>query len=188
MLLGVALAIVAISAGAIFNGWTPTGWAFGRNGAGLFGLTSASTATRTPAATFTATISPAIAACLATTGFSGATSPASGGHDFADVAFPTDAVSKVYQAFTDGAYHFTLLDVCAPDSTPSSARSFYALAMPANGWSPSATYPYAGNPTRACGDTYCWVKGSAPQRFVSLERVAASGARVVYQLRLGLLP
>ena len=194
MLLGVALALVAIVTGVIFSGAAPFGLRLSRDGFGLLGATATTPATLpsatvivTPTLTAPATISPAAAACLALPGYSKATSPASAGTNFPDVPFPVDAVSFVYSTFADGAYRFTLLSVCAPDAAPASVRAFYAQSLPANGWSPSATFPYAGHPTRACGDSYCWKKGSSPQRFISLERVAAPGAQVTYQLRLGLL-
>lgn len=193
MLLGVALALVAIVAGVVFSGAAPFGLGLNRDGFGLIGATATAPATTTlaiatPTIAATATISPAVAACLAVPGYSKATSPPRAGTKFPDIPFPVNAVSFVYSTFSDGAYRFTLLSACAPDASPASVRAFYAQALPANGWSPSATFPYSGHPTRACGDSYCWKKGSSPQRFVSLERVAASGARVIYQLRLGLLP
>jgi serine/threonine protein kinase len=193
MLLGVALALVAIVTGVIFSGAAPFGLGWSRGGFGLLGPTATAPATLTPVTgtptlTVTATISAAAAACLALSGYSKATSPASAGTSFPDVPFPVNAVSFVYSTFSDGAYHFILLSACAPDASSASVRAFYAQAMPANGWIPSATFPYAGHPTRACGDSYCWKKGSSPQRFVSLERVTASGAQATFQLRLGLLP
>lgn len=178
VLLGVLLTLIAVVAGAVYNGWTPLGLLNGSSGQG---------AHSSPRATQTAKPSASDAACLALQGFSGASNPATGGSTFADTPFPTGAVSAIYQTFQDGGYHFTLLNACAPSTSIANVRAFYAQAMPVNGWTPSSTYPYGGQATRACGDPYCWVKGSSPPRYVSLESVGASGAEVTYQLRLGVL-
>ena len=187
MLMGIALTIVAIVTGALLSGLAPAALGLGGPGKGLFGLGLEVTATATRPATpvATATISPASAACRALPGYSAASAPAYGGASFADTPFPSGAVSLLSQTFVDGSYHFILLDACAPTTTAAGLRAFYSQAMPANGWSPSSTYPYAGNPDRACGDTFCWTKGSAPKRYVSLESVVAHGAQITYQLRFG---
>jgi serine/threonine protein kinase len=111
--------------------------------------------------------------------------PATGGANFADVPFPSSSLSYVAKTFSDGSYHFSLVSVCSPGLSSANLRSYFATAMPNNGWTRSSTYPYAGNPSRACGDSYCWTKGSGPVRYASLEAVQPGASGVTYQLRLG---
>ena len=184
MLVGITLTLVAIVAGVLMSGPLTTALGLSGSGLGIFG--DAATATRTTAPAVTAT-APASAACKALSGFGAATTPAYAGPAFADVPFPAGAVSVVQETFVDGSYHFILLNVCAPNTSAASVRSFYTQAMPVNNWISSATYPYAGQPDKSCGDVYCWTKGTSPARYASLEAVTTRGALVTYQLRLGKL-
>ncbi len=124
--------------------------------------------------------------CTQRSDFASKGQPASGGSDFADVPFPPSSLSYVAKTFSDGAYHFHLISVCAPNLSGANLRSFYATAMPDNGWTPSSKYPYAGNSNRACGDAYCWIKSNGPLRYASLEAVEQGASGVTYQLRLGI--
>jgi hypothetical protein len=185
MLLGIILTLVAIVAGVVFSGPASAALGLGGPGLGIFGGGATPAVTHTAAPSASVTISPVSSGCKALPGFGAATAPAFAGAAFADVPFPANAVSAVHQTFVDGTYHFILLAVCAPSATAASVRAFYAQAMPVNNWTPSATFPYAGQPDKACGDVYCWTKGSTPVRFASLESVTTRGAQVTYQLRLG---
>jgi hypothetical protein len=91
--------------------------------------------------------------------------------------------------FQEGSYQFQLIGVCSASSSPDAVHTFFVDHLQTAGWIQSSTYPYGGNPTSACGDPYCWVKGTAPdQRYISLEQVPSSGPPTVYQLRLGIGP
>lgn len=185
MLAGIVLTLVAIATGVLFGG--PVAAALGLSGSGLVilggGAPAAATHTIAPGAS--ATVAPASAACNTLPGFSAATAPAYAGATFNDVPFPPNGISAVHQTFVDGSYRFILLDVCAPNTSAAIVRGFYAQAMPVNNWTPSATFPYAGQPDMACGDIYCWIKEAPVTRYVSLERVTTHGAQVTFQLRLG---
>lgn len=126
--------------------------------------------------------------CMHIPGFSDQAHAASAGATYSDMLFPPNSVSYLYQTFNDGNYQFQLYNVCTDAATPDQVRAFYASNLPSAGWAQSATYPYQGNSSRACGDPYCWVNGSSPTRYASLEQVGANGPATVYQLRLGLLP
>lgn len=127
------------------------------------------------------------ATCAQAPGF-GAAGTASAGSEFTDVAFPANSVSVTSSAFTD-VYDFKLVNVCANNGTANGVRSFYASNLPSAGWSQSATYPYNGNVSSNCGDSYCWRRQiGADIRYVSLENVNAAGSVVVYVLRLAKAP
>ncbi|HEY7343406.1 MAG TPA: hypothetical protein VH591_21220 [Ktedonobacterales bacterium] len=130
----------------------------------------------------------AIDSCLQQPGFAGSTGQPTAGADFQDVGFPDASVSYFGDTFTDGSYQFQIVEVCTVTASADNIRSFYASSMPSNGWTQTDHFPYAGDPNRGCGDPYCWVQGSSPTRFASLEKVTVVGADVVYELRLGTLP
>jgi hypothetical protein len=103
------------------------------------------------------------------------------------VPFPLHSLGYVSQTFNDGVYHFEIIAVCTPDSAPNTIRTFFAQAFPGAGWIQSSVYPYAGKPTRACGDAYCWswsAQGGKTSRWSSLEDVQQKGSAVVYNIRL----
>jgi hypothetical protein len=147
--------------------------------------TTAPGATVSPPTTASPTIAP-ITNCAQLSTFAGA-GPASGGANFPDVPFPGGSVSAAASASTT-IYQFWLVPVCTNTTIPAAVQSFYASALPGAGWSQSASYPYGGDPTRACGDPYCWRLGGPPVRYVSLESVAAKGTVTTYTLRLALAP
>lgn len=149
--------------------------------------TSAATVQSTPAQPTSPPATPTRVAtyCTQQPNFASKGGPATGGTGFADVPFPPSSLSYVAKTFSDGAYHFSLVSVCSPGLSSTNLRSYFATAMPDNGWTRSSTYPYAGNPSRACGDAYCWTKGSAPIRYASLEALQQGASGVIYQLRLG---
>ena len=109
---------------------------------------------------------------------------------------PSQSIGHVQKVFDDPAvgepgmvYHFELVSVCAPATTPNGVKAFYARQMPqTDGWAQSDTFPYAGDFSRACGDPYCWVwgpPGGDISRFASLESVTQAGDVTTYQLRIG---
>lgn len=125
--------------------------------------------------------------CSQAPGF-GSAGPASAGSNFTDVTFPAGSVSVASSTYTE-VYSFQIINVCTNNTSTSSVRGFFASGLPGNGWSQSATYPYKGNVSSACGDPYCWRKQYASNiRYVSLESVTAAGSVVVYSLRLATAP
>jgi len=111
------------------------------------------------------------------------------------IPFPTYAPGFLYSTFTDPSptnpqdvYHFIRISACAPTTNVAALQAFYASAMINNGWSQSGNFPYGGDYSRLCGDSYCWnwgPPGGDINRFVSLESVQQVGSAVTYQLRLG---
>jgi serine/threonine protein kinase len=106
-----------------------------------------------------------------------------------NVPFPPHSLGYVSQpgGFDDGAYHFEIISVCTPDSTPDSIKTFFANAFPNAGWTQSHVYPYNGNLARACGDAYCWAwkaQGGNTSRWSSLEGVTQHGSSAIYNIRL----
>ncbi len=130
--------------------------------------------------------SPSATQCSQVAGF--ATAPAaSAGSGFADVPFPPQSVGAV-AATAANLYSFALVSACAQGVGPQSILVFYAQRMVAAGWTQSATYPYGGDPTHVCGDTYCWRKADKSVRYVSLEQMSSSQALTVYTLRVATAP
>ncbi|HEV8194256.1 MAG TPA: serine/threonine-protein kinase, partial [Ktedonobacterales bacterium] len=169
---------------------SPVGAALGPSMASPTASTSTVQSTPSHPANPTATVplatpTRAVTYCTRLPDFASKGQPATGGANFADVPFPSSSLSYVGKTFSDGSYHFSLVSVCSPGLSGANLRSYFATAMPDNGWTRSSTYPYAGNPSRACGDAYCWTKGSAPVRYASLEAVQQGAPGVMYQLRLG---
>ena len=127
--------------------------------------------------------------CQQIAGFSGAGSIPEGGR-LSNVPFPsnaqsTEAVDTVNQT---GLYEVLEFNVCAPATTTSALRSFYASQFPNMGWTQSTMYPYDGGYQAACGDPYCWGIGEPPE-FSSLESVTAAGnGFVTYRMRLAFPP
>jgi hypothetical protein len=115
-------------------------------------------------------------------------SAATGGSDFPELPFPAESLSYHISTTYYGSYSSRLIKVCSPSLTPDDAREFFASNLPNDGWEQSDTFPYKGDPTRSCGDPYCWVQGSSPSYYVSLEQVSGSGSSALYTLRLGTLP
>lgn len=120
--------------------------------------------------------------CAHASGFSHAL-PAGAGPGFADVSFPERSVGVAQSPFTD-TYQFQLINVCTDDSTVGGIRSFFAAHLPVSGWTNVATYPYHGDPTSACGDSFCWRMASSPVHYVSLEQARTAGSVALDTLRL----
>jgi hypothetical protein len=83
------------------------------------------------------------------------------------------------------SYSFTIWGVCTAAATPTDIRAFFSAQMPAHGWTQSATFPYQGDPMRACGDAYCWSRAISPKAtdYISLESVRAAGTVTLYTVR-----
>jgi hypothetical protein len=151
----------------------------------------APTATSRPVSVPTATSVP-VTSCTQVSGFGGAGS-ISAGSQFTEVSFPSNTVGFVAQTFEDNSYQFRIISACTKGTTASAIRSFYASKLPPTGFAQSSTFPYKGNSSSACGDPYCWFRGTAHPSFqatqyVSLEAVAALGSVVTYNLRLCITP
>lgn len=103
-----------------------------------------------------------------------------------DIPFPPGSVSYLGETLTEGQYSYDLVNVCSNGLTADAARAYFSQSLPRSGWTQSALYPYQGDPTRACGDPYCWQQGSSTPRFISLEQVqnVSNGAASTYVLRL----
>jgi len=150
----------------------------------------AATATSQPSVP-TSTAVP-VTSCAQVSGFGSAGSISAGSH-FTEVSFPSNTVGFVAQTFEDNSYQFRIISACTNGTTASAIRSFYASGLPPTGFAQSSTFPYKGNASSACGDPYCWFRGSAHPSFqatqyVSLESVTAHGAVVTYNLRLCITP
>lgn len=83
------------------------------------------------------------------------------------------------------SYSFEVVGLCADFVAPTSVQSLYGAQMPHNGWTQSATFPYKGDISAACGDPYCWkrVANSQTTEYLSLESVHASGTATLFTLR-----
>ncbi len=149
---------------------------------GTTATTTGSTSTSTTGSTTTA---PATCATLV----SGATT-ASAGTAFTDVSYPTGAVANgltLHHSGT-GLWSVYLQNACAPGTTASAVRSYYATQLPAHGWAYAPTLPFDGGYQAPCGDAYCWAKDTAP-RYVGLEAVTdAGGGNVTFTLRFFVPP
>jgi hypothetical protein len=127
--------------------------------------------------------------CEQIPGFSGA-GPIPEGGRLDNVPFPSNAVSTeaVDTVNQTGLYEVMEFNVCAPATTPTALRSYYASQFPSMGWTQSSTYPYDGGYQAACGDPYCWKVGQQPE-YSSLEVVTAAGSGfVTYRMRLAFPP
>jgi hypothetical protein len=104
------------------------------------------------------------------------------------VPFPPHALGAISADLDDGAFHTRTLDLCVPFASPDDVRSYYTSGMAGLGWRQSSTYPYGGDPTRSCGDQYCWSwaaqNGGQTTRYASLENVRQSGQATLYRVRL----
>ena len=123
-------------------------------------------------------------ACRAISGFSGARS-ASAGSSFPDVPFPPASLGYQISTTYYGSYLSRRIEICGPALSADGARAFMLANMPADGWTQSSTFPYEGNPSRACGDPYCWTQDSSPAYYVSLEQVSQRGSRHALYAPLG---
>jgi hypothetical protein len=103
-----------------------------------------------------------------------------------DIPFPPNSVSYLGENLTEGQYSYDLVSVCSNCLSANAARAYFSQSLPRAGWTQSALYPYQGDPTRACGDPYCWQQSSSPSRYISLEQVqdVSNGAASTYVLRL----
>jgi hypothetical protein len=127
--------------------------------------------------------------CQQLPGFSGA-GPIPEGGRLSNVPFPSNAVSTEASDVVNqtGLYEVLEFNVCAPGTTPTAIRSYYASQFPSMGWTQSSTYPYDGGYQASCGDPYCWKVGSTPE-YSSLEVVTAPGSGfVTYRMRLAFPP
>ncbi len=126
-------------------------------------------------------------ACQSVQAFANASS-ATAGSSFPEIPFPDGSLSYQMSSTYYGTYFSRLVKVCSPSLTADGARTFFASSLPDSGWTQSDTFPYKGDPTRSCGDPYCWVQSSSPSYYVSLEEVSDDGSSAFYLLRLGTLP
>ena len=140
----------------------------------------------TQAASATATATPVPSACQRLSNFIGAHTATITPMFSRDIAFPPASLSYLGDSFTDGSYRYNLVDVCSSGMTADGVRAFFAQALPQSGWEQSANFPYHGDPSRACGDPYCWQNGSSPGQLISLEQAqtVSNGAATTYVLRL----
>ncbi len=153
--------------------------------------TMTAAAAGTPTAPATATSAP-ITSCAQVSGFGSAGSISTGSH-FSEVSFPAHTVGVFRQTFETNSYQFRLISACTAGTTAAAIRAHFSNSLPPTGFIQSLTFPYQGNPNTACGDPYCWYKGSAHPsfqagRYVSLENVSAIGSVVTYTLRLSITP
>ena len=143
-------------------------------------------ATQSPALVVNSpTLAPVPSACRQLSDFIGANTATITPMFPEDVPFPTASLSYLGDSFTDGSYAYDLVDVCSNGISGDGVRAFFSQTLPQSGWTQSNQFPYQGNPTRACGDPYCWQNSSSPSRFISLEQVqnVRAGA-TTYMLRL----
>lgn len=152
---------------------------------------AAAAAAGTPTATAPATSAP-ITSCAQISGFGNAGAISTGSH-FSEVGFPAHTVGVIQQTFETNSYQFRLISACTAGTTAASIRAYFSNGLPPSGFIQSLDFPYQGNPNAACGDVYCWYKGSAhpslqASRYVSLENVTAVGSVVTYTLRLAITP
>jgi hypothetical protein len=153
---------------------------------GTPGTATPGTPTTPPDVTPAPTIPAGITDCSQVSGFSGA-GAASAGAGFSDVSFPPSSVGFVSSTFTT-VYQFKLIKACTKSASANDVRAYFASALPGAGWANSGTFPYSGDPTRGCGDPYCWRKSSSGVRYVSLESLSSSGSVTVYIIRLATAP
>jgi hypothetical protein len=173
--LGLLISACSSSANAHSTSPTPSGGAAGAT------ATAQSSPTSLPAP------NAGTANCAQAPGF-GSAGPASAGSNFTDVLFPSGSVGIASSPYTE-VYSFQVINACTNSTSTGSVHSFFASSLPGNGWSQTATYPYKGIVSSACGDPYCWRKQYASNiRYVSLENVTAAGSVVVYSLRLATAP
>jgi hypothetical protein len=133
-----------------------------------------------------------VTSCAMAPGFGSAGSISAGSH-FSEVTFPASTVGYVQQTLEDNSFQFRIISACTNGTTTSAIHSYFASGLPPSGFAQSSTYPYHGNASSACGDPYCWYKGSAhpsfqASRYISLESVKAVGSVVTYNLRLSITP
>lgn len=108
---------------------------------------------------------------------------------WSNISYPARATLASYsEGAGDGvtsSYSFEVVGVCADAISPAGVRSFYSSGLPAKGWVQSATFPYHGDPTSACGDPYCWKMPASggTTLYLSLEDVHASGTATLFTLR-----
>lgn len=162
-------------------------------------VTVAATPTSQPTATPTATSHPtpsatsaAITSCAQVSGFASA-GPISTGSHFSEVGFPANTVGFVQQTFETNSYQFRIISACTGGTSTSAINAYFANGLPSTGFAKSSTFPYHGSASSACGDPYCWYKGTAhpsfeASRYISLESVTAVGSVVTYNLRLCITP
>lgn len=113
----------------------------------------------------------------------------SAGAHFSELGLPAHTVGYIAQTFEDNSYQFRLLNACTSSTSTGTIRSYFATGLPTTGFAQSSTFPYQGNAGSACGDPYCWYKGTAhpsfeASRYISLESVTAVGSVVTYTVRL----
>jgi hypothetical protein len=145
----------------------------------------------TPTATPTPTPVP-ISSCTQVSGF-GSAGPISTGSHFSEVGFPANTVGFIQQTSETNSYQFRIISACTRGATAGYIRAYFSAGLPPSGFTQSLNYPYQGNPNSACGDLYCWYKGTAhpsfqASRYISLENVTGVGSVVTYNLRLGITP
>lgn len=157
--------------------------------------TGAGTPSGTPAAgdtptAATATTAPVAATCAALLPGAGS---ASAGPSFSDVHFPSGSVSTGLSVVHSGTglYTISTFQACSSGTSATAVRSFYTTNLAAEGWGTDPTLPFDGANQQACGDPYCWEKGSDPntRRLIGLESVTDRGNSVVtYQWRVFVAP
>lgn len=113
---------------------------------------------------------------------------ATGGSSFPAILFPAGSLSYPISRTYYGSYLSQRIEVCSPTMTANGIRAFMLDRLPEDNWIQSSTFPYEGDPSRACGDPYCWTQNSAPAYYISLEQVTQRGSVTLYMLRLGTLP
>ena len=147
----------------------------------------------TPTTTSAPTPTPVpVTNCSQVSGFGSAGGISAGPH-FTEVGFPSGTVGFAQQPFEANSFQFRIIRACTNGTSVSAINSYYASKLPSTGFAQSSTFPYKGNASTACGDPYCWYKGSAhpsfqASRYVSLESVTAVGSVVTYNLRLSITP
>lgn len=167
---------------------TITTTATGGPGGGSSTTASGSTTTSTSTTGAPPTATPIPANCAALVPGSGTINVMG----FGDVPYPAGSVGGMVtspqNAIAPGTFRIYLEDDCAPGTSASAVRSFYASQMPANGWVYSSTLPFDGQYEQPCGDAYCWGKDHAP-RLVGLEHVMDhAGGYVTFRMRYFMPP
>jgi hypothetical protein len=133
-----------------------------------------------------------VTSCAMAPGFASASTISAGSH-FSEVTFPPSTVGYIQQTFEDNSFQFRIISACTNGTTVSAINSYFASGLPPTGFAKSSTFPYHGSASSACGDPYCWYKGTAhpsfqASRYISLESVKAVGSVVTYDLRLSITP
>lgn len=116
--------------------------------------------------------------------------PATAGTSFPQLPFPPGAVSAPVkqQSSGDGQFTISLVDVCAPSTSPNAVIALYNSKLPSQQWSQSKTFPFDGSFQDACGTNNCWDMDSATL-YLAIEHVTDKGSGVaIYDLRLGMAP